>query len=207
MDIIHKYFPELSKKQIDQFSKLGSLYADWNNKINVISRKDISSLYLKHVLHSLAIAKFIQFNDETTIIDVGTGGGFPGIPMAILFPECKFHLVDSIEKKVRVVDNISNELGLINVSIQCKRVEDIDKKFDFVLTRAVAEMPIILKWTLDNIKPNSTNSVLNGVIALKGGNLNKELNRIENKRVVAINDYFDDDYFIDKKLVYVPLSK
>lgn len=207
MDIIHKYFPELSKKQIDQFSKLESLYESWNNKINVISRKDISSLYLKHVLHSLAIAKFIQFNDETTIIDVGTGGGFPGIPMAILFPECKFHLVDSIEKKVRVVDNISNELGLINVSIQCKRVEDIDKKFDFVLTRAVAEMPIILKWTLDNIKPNSTNSVLNGVIALKGGNLNKELNRIENKRVVAINDYFDDDYFIDKKLVYVPLSK
>ena len=130
MDIIHKYFPELSKKQIDQFSKLESLYESWNNKINVISRKDISSLYLKHVLHSLAIAKFIQFNDETTIIDVGTGGGFPGIPMAILFPECKFHLVDSIEKKVRVVDNISNELGLINVSIQCKRVEDIDKKFD-----------------------------------------------------------------------------
>lgn len=206
MDIIHKYFPELSKKQIDQFSKLESLYESWNNKINVISRKDISSLYLKHVLHSLAVAKFIQFNNGTTIIDVGTGGGFPGIPLAILFPECKFHLVDSIQKKVRVVDAVSKELDLKNVTTECNRVEDIDDKFDFILIRAVAQMSKILKWTLNNINSNSNNSVLNGIIALKGGDLNKELFKIENKKIVAINDYFDDHYFVDKKLVYIPFE-
>ena len=204
MKLIQEYFNDLSKVQLIQLVKLESLYKYWNSKINVISRKDISSLYLKHVLHSLAIAKFIQFNKDTHIIDVGTGGGFPGIPLAILFPDVKFHLVDSIEKKVRVVDAVSNDLGLDNVTTCCKRVEDINDKFDFILTRAVADMSTILKWTKNNISPNSDNLVPNGIIALKGGDLDKELSRIENKKIVAINDYFDDHYFINKKLVYIP---
>ena len=206
MKLIQKYFSDLSRAQLIQFEKLESLYKYWNSKINVISRKDISSLYLKHVLHSLAIAKFIQFSKDTHIIDVGTGGGFPGIPLAILFPDCKFHLVDSIEKKVKVVDAVSNELGLGNVTTQCKRVEDIDDKFDFILTRAIADMSTILEWTVNNISPNSNNIVPNGIIALKGGDLDKELSRIENKKIVAIKDYFDDHYFINKKLVYVPVK-
>ena len=206
MKLIQKYFSDLSRAQLIQFEKLESLYKYWNSKINVISRKDISSLYLKHALHSLAIAKFIQFSKDTHIIDVGTGGGFPGIPLAILFPDCKFHLVDSIEKKVKVVDAVSNELGLGNVTTQCKRVEDIDDKFDFILTRAIADMSTILEWTVNNISPNSNNIIPNGIIALKGGDLDKELSRIENKKIVAIKDYFDDHYFINKKLVYVPVK-
>ena len=206
MKLIQKYFSDLSEGQLIQFEKLELLYKYWNSKINVISRKDISSLYLKHVLHSLAIAKFIQFSKDTHIIDVGTGGGFPGIPLAILFPDAKFHLVDSTEKKVKVVDAVSNELGLGNVTTQCKRVEDMDDKFDFILTRAIADMSTILEWTVNNISPNSNNIIPNGIIALKGGDLDKELSRIENKKVVAIKDYFDDHYFINKKLVYVPVK-
>ena len=206
MKLIQKYFSDLSEGQLIQFEKLELLYKYWNSRINVISRKDIGSLYLKHVLHSLAIAKFIQFSKGTHIIDVGTGGGFPGIPLAILFPDAKFHLVDSIEKKVRVVDAVSNELELENVTTQCKRVEDIDDKFDFILTRAITDMSTILKWTENNINPNSNNVVPNGIIALKGGDLDKELSRIENKKIVAIKDYFDDHYFINKKLVYVPVK-
>ena len=206
MKLIQKYFSDLSRAQLIQFEKLESLYKYWNSKINVISRKDISSLYLKHVLHSLAIAKFIQFSKDTHIIDVGTGGGFPGIPLAILFPDAKFHLVDSTEKKVRVVNAVSKELSLKNVTTQCKRVEDMNDKFDFVLARAVADMSTILKWTVNNISPNSNNVVPNGIIALKGGDLDKELSRIENKKVVAIKDYFDDHYFINKKLVYLPVK-
>ena len=206
MKLIQKYFSDLSEGQLIQFEKLELLYKYWNSRINVISRKDIGSLYLKHVLHSLAIAKFIQFSKGTHIIDVGTGGGFPGIPLAILFPDAKFHLVDSIEKKVRVVDAVSNELGLENVTTQCKRVEDIDDKFDFILTRAITDMSTILKWTENNINPNSNNVVPNGIIALKGVDLDQELSRIENKKIVAIKDYFDDHYFINKKLVYVPVK-
>ena len=206
MKLIQKYFSDLSRAQLIQFEKLESLYKYWNSKINVISRKDISSLYLKHVLHSLAIAKFIQFSKDTHIIDVGTGGGFPGIPLAILFPDAKFHLVDSTEKKVKVVNSVSKELSLKNVTTQCKRVEDMNDKFDFVLARAVADMSTILKWTVNNISPNSNNVVPNGIIALKGGDLDKELSRIENKKIVAIKDYFDDHYFINKKLVYVPVK-
>lgn len=206
MKLIQKYFSDLSRAQLIQFEKLESLYKYWNSKINVISRKDISSLYLKHVLHSLAIAKFIQFSKDTHIIDVGTGGGFPGIPLAILFPDAKFHLVDSTEKKVKVVNAVSKELSLKNVTTQCKRVEDMNDKFDFVLARAVADMSTILKWTENNISPNSNNVVPNGIIALKGGDLDKELSRIENKKIVAIKDYFDDHYFINKKLVYVPVK-
>ena len=207
MKLIQQYFNDLSRAQLIQLEKLESLYKYWNSKINLVSRKDISSLYLRHVLHSLAIAKFIQFKKGTNIIDVGTGGGFPGIPLAILFPDAKFHLVDSTKKKVRVVDAVSKELSLKNVTTQCKRVEDINDKFDFILARAVADMSTILKWTENNISPNSNNVVPNGIIALKGGDLDKELSRIENKKIVAIKNYFDDHYFINKKLVYVPLSQ
>ena len=206
MKLIQKYFSGLSKDQLIQFEKLESLYKYWNSRINVISRKDIGSLYLKHVLHSLAITKFIHFTKGTHILDVGTGGGFPGIPLAILFPDCTFHLVDSIQKKIKVVDAVSKELGLKNVTAQCKRIEDMDDKFDFILIRAVADMSTILKWTENNITPNSNNVVANGIIALKGGDLDKELYSIENKKIVAINDYFDDHYFIDKKLVYIPFE-
>jgi len=206
MKLIQQYFNDLSRAQLIQLEKLESLYKYWNSKINLVSRKDISSLYLRHVLHSLAIAKFIQFKKGTNIIDVGTGGGFPGIPLAILFPDAKFHLVDSTKKKVRVVDAVSKELSLKNVTTQCKRVEDINDKFDFILARAVADMSTILKWTENNISPNSNNVVPNGIIALKGGDLDKELSRIQNKKIVAINDYFDDHYFINKKLVYVPVQ-
>jgi len=206
MKLIQQYFNDLSRAQLIQLEKLESLYKYWNSKINLVSRKDISSLYLRHVLHSLAIAKFIQFKKGTNIIDVGTGGGFPGVPLAILFPDAKFHLVDSTKKKVRVVDAVSNELGLDNVTTCCKRVEDINDKFDFILARAVADMSTILKWTENNISPNSNNVVPNGIIALKGGDLDKELSRIQNKKIVAINDYFDDHYFINKKLVYVPVQ-
>ena len=206
MKLIQKYFSDLSEGQLIQFEKLELLYKYWNSRINVISRKDIGSLYLKHVLHSLAIAKFIQFSKGTHIIDVGTGGGFPGIPLAILFPDAKFHLVDSTEKKVKVVNAVSKELSLKNVTTQCKRVEDMDDKFDFILTRAIADMSTILEWTVNNISPNSNNIIPNGIIALKGGDLDKELSRIENKKVVAIKDYFDDHYFINKKLVYVPVK-
>ena len=204
MKLIQEYFNDLSRAQLIQLEKLESLYKYWNSKINLVSRKDISSLYLRHVLHSLAIAKFIQFKKGTNIIDVGTGGGFPGIPLAILFPDAKFHLVDSTEKKVGVVDAVSKELSLKNVTTQCKRVEDINDKFDFILARAVADMSTILKWTENNISPNSNNVVPNGIIALKGGDLDKELSRIENKKIVAIKNYFDDHYFINKKLVYIP---
>jgi len=206
MKLIQQYFNDLSRAQLIQLEKLESLYKYWNSKINLVSRKDISSLYLRHVLHSLAIAKFIQFKKGTNIIDVGTGGGFPGIPLAILFPDAKFHLVDSTKKKVRVVDAVSKELSLKNVTTQCKRVEDINDKFDFILARAVADMSTILKWTENNISPNSNNVVPNGIIALKGGDLEKELSTIQNKKIVAIKDYFDDHYFINKKLVYVPVK-
>ena len=147
-----------------------------------------------------------NFSKNSLVLDIGTGGGFPGIPLAILFPDAKFHLVDSTEKKVKVVNAVSKELSLKNVTTQCKRVEDMNDKFDFVLARAVADMSTILKWTKNNISPNSNNVVPNGIIALKGGDLDKELSRIENKKIVAINDYFDDHYFINKKLVYVPVK-
>ena len=162
---------------------------------------------IRDSLHSLSIAKFIEFTKGTLIVDVGTGGGFPGIPLAILFPDCKFHLVDGVKKKIRVVDAISNNLGLKNVTTESERIEDLNDKFDFILTRAVAEMPKIIKWTKNKINSVSNNKELNGIIALKGGDLNKELYKIENKKIVAINDYFDDHYFNDKKLVYVPLTQ
>ena len=175
MQLINKYFDSLSENQIIQFKKLDFIYKDWNSKINVISRKDINDLYLKHVLHSLSIGKLIEFKVDTSILDVGTGGGFPGIPLAILFPECKFHLVDSIKKKIKVVDQVVEYLELKNVTTAVTRVELIDHKFDFIISRAVTNMNDFVKWVKYKVNKKSNNIFKNGILYLKGGDLKKEL--------------------------------
>jgi 16S rRNA (guanine527-N7)-methyltransferase len=199
------YFPELTRKQHDQFALLNSLYSDWNSKINVVSRKDISMLSLHHVLHSLAIAKVISFAKETSIIDIGTGGGFPGIPLAILFPTANFTLVDSIGKKILVVQSIAQALGLENVTAIKARVEDITEKFDFALCRAVAPLTTLMEWTKRVIRIGGCNNLPNGLIALKGGDINNEFSSF---RKVAtkwnISNFFDDEYFIEKYVIFVP---
>ncbi len=205
MERILKYFPELTDIQIKQFEALGPLYEEWNSKINVISRKDIDNLYLHHVLHSLAIAKFIQFKPGTKIIDLGTGGGFPGIPLAILFPECQFTLVDSINKKITVVNAVAEALELQNVTAKTGRVEELKTKFDFVVTRAVAKIDKLLPWSRKVIKDNHLNLYPNGLIALKG-DLTEELKLIpkfEYKEKEHILRYFNDPYFEEKYVLYV----
>ncbi len=203
-EIITKYFPNLSDKQIEQFAMLPSLYADWNSKINVISRKDIDSLMLHHVLHSLAIAKFTTFKAGTKIIDVGTGGGFPGIPLAILYPEVDFFLVDSIGKKIKVVEAVASSLGLENVRCQQIRSEQIREKFDFVVSRAVCLLPDFMKMTRHLVSSKHKNAVMNGVLYLKGGNIRGEIAPLGNSAVVCnIDDYFTEDYFAEKYVVYV----
>lgn len=205
MENISIYFPELTRKQHDQFALLNSLYSDWNSKINVVSRKDISMLSLHHVLHSLAIAKVISFAKETSIIDIGTGGGFPGIPLAILFPTANFTLVDSIGKKILVVQSIAQALGLENVTAIKARVEDITEKFDFALCRAVAPLTTLMEWTKRVIRIGGCNNLPNGLIALKGGDINNEFSSF---RKVAtkwnISNFFDDEYFIEKYVIFVP---
>jgi len=175
MEIIEKYFSNLSNRQIDQFGQLKKLYTDWNNKINVISRKDIDHLYERHVLHSLAIAKVVSFNKDTSILDVGTGGGFPGIPLAILFPDCRFHLVDSIGKKITVVKAVSDSLQLKNISSEQTRAEQLNSTYDFVVSRAVTSLPEFYNWVIHTIKTSSFNSIKNGILYLKGGDLDEEL--------------------------------
>ncbi len=203
--MIRKYFPDLNEKQIDQFDALEDLYREWNEKINVISRKDIDNLYLHHVLHSLAIAKFIQFKAGTKIIDLGTGGGFPGIPLAILFPDCFFTLVDSIKKKITVVDAVMEALELKNVQTKNARVEELKDKYDFVVTRAVAKIDILLPWARKVLAKQQINMYPNGLIALKG-NMNEEIKllpKFEYKEIVHIPKYFNEHYFEEKYLVYV----
>lgn len=205
MELIRKYFPDLNEHQIGQFAALEGLYRDWNEKINVISRKDIDNLYLHHVLHSLAIARFIQFKPGTKIIDLGTGGGFPGIPLAIIFPECHFTLVDSIKKKITVVDAVVEALGLTNVQTKNARVEELKDKFDFVVTRAVAKIDILLPWSRKVLAKQQTNMYPNGLIALKG-DMREEIKLIpkfEYKEMVHIPQYFNEFYFEEKYLVYV----
>jgi len=205
LELILKYFPELTDIQIKQFEALGPLYEEWNSKINVISRKDIDNLYLHHVLHSLAIAKFIQFKPGTKIIDLGTGGGFPGIPLAILFPECQFTLVDSINKKITVVNAVAEALELKNVTAKTARVEELKTKCDFVVTRAVAKIDKLLPWSRKVIKDNHLNLYPNGLIALKG-DLTEELKLIpkfEYKEKEHILKYFNDPYFEEKYVLYV----
>lgn len=205
IDIILKYFPNLSDKQKQQFEALGPLYQDWNSKINVISRKDIENLYEHHILHSLGIAKLIQFTDGTHILDMGTGGGFPGIPLAILFPKCKFLLIDSIGKKVlTVAGSIAGEIGLTNVECRHNRVEDVKDKVDFVVSRAVMPLSNLIKIVRKNISKENKNALPNGVICLKGGNLEEEMKPFKKMAEAdELSMYFEEEFFKTKKIVYV----
>jgi 16S rRNA (guanine527-N7)-methyltransferase len=205
MQIIQKYFPSLTPAQVKQFSDLGPLYNLWNERINVISRKDIENLYEHHVLHSLAITGIISFKPGTRIIDAGTGGGFPGIPLAILFPDSQFILVDSIAKKIRVTDAIIRETGLLNCTAKNLRLEDLCDKADFVICRAVTDIPRLFSWVSKNITPGRTNDLPNGLLALKGGDLDEELLPMGfGVRIFNIRDYFSEEYFETKKVVYIP---
>lgn len=206
MELIHKYFENLNTQQIEQFQQLESLYKEWNAKINVISRKDIDELYLKHVLHSLAIAKFIEFADGTKVLDVGTGGGFPGIPLAILFPNCNFHLVDSINKKLTVVNEVAKAIGLKNLKTTHSRVEIIPDSYDFVVSRAVTSMPEFVKWVRDKVAKKQSNKLKNGILYLKGGDLTEELKDFKNVHVYNLSDIFAEEFFETKKLVYLPVK-
>jgi 16S rRNA (guanine527-N7)-methyltransferase len=205
-ELIKKYFPEITEVQLGQFEQLFPLYVEWNEKINVVSRKDIENLMLHHVLHSLAIAKFIDFRPGTEILDVGTGGGFPGIPLAILFPECSFLLVDSIGKKIKVVEGVAEGLGLTNVAAQHTRAEDVDQDFEFIISRAVTRLSPFYYWVRKKISPNHFHTKRNGLILLKGGDLKEEIDELERKtKVVELSTYFDETFFETKKLVYVPM--
>lgn len=206
MELILKYFPNLSEDQIDKFKQLEALYQDWNLKINVVSRKDIDELYMRHVLHSLGIAKVIDFKDGTKLLDVGTGGGFPGIPLAILFPECSFHLVDSIAKKLKVVDEVVLGLGLTNVKTTHSRVEVIDDKFDFIVSRAVAAMPTFVHWVKGKITKNQNHNLKNGILYLKGGDLSEELKDYRTTTIYNLSDYFEEDFYETKKVVHLPMK-
>lgn len=206
MNEVDKYFPSLSAKQKEQFDALFDLYSDWNAKINVISRKDIDNLYLHHVLHSLAIAKYIQFVPQTSIMDVGTGGGFPGIPLAIFFPEVRFLLLDSIGKKVKVAQEVAKSIGLQNVEFAHSRMEDEKRKFDFVVSRAVMTLPELVKQVRKNISPKQKNALPNGLICLKGGDLSEEVKPFEKSaEEYSLTNYFEEEFFETKKIVYVTL--
>lgn len=207
MDIILKYFPDLSDIQIQQFEKLEHLYHDWNLKINVVSRKDIDELYLRHVLHSLGIAKIQSFLPDSYVLDVGTGGGFPGIPLAILFPKTQFHLVDSIGKKIKVVEEVVSGLELKNIKPINDRVENISGRYDFIVSRAVAHMETFVRWTEGKIAKKSRHERKNGILYLKGGNLDEELQPFPQATVYPLKDYFKEDFFDTKSVVYLPLKK
>ena len=206
MDIILKYFPGLTDMQKEQFGALYDLYTDWNSKINVISRKDIANLYEHHVLHSLGIAKIINFKPGTGVMDLGTGGGFPGIPLAILFPEVTFHLVDSIGKKVKVATEVANAIGLKNVTTRHCRAEEEKQQFDFVVSRAVMPLADLLKIIRKNIRKEQHNALPNGLICLKGGELDKEVMPVRHQALITdLKDFFSEEYFETKKVVYVPV--
>jgi len=205
MELILKYFPHLTEAQIAQFEALQALYNDWNAKINVVSRKDIDELYLRHVLHSLGIAKVITFADGSSVMDVGTGGGFPGVPLAIIFPKCEFHLVDSINKKLKVINAVSDAIGLKNVTTTHSRVEAIDAQYDFIVSRAVTAMPEFTKWVKGKVKANQNNALKNGILYLKGGDLSEELKHFNNVRLFPLSNYFKEDFFDTKSVVYLPV--
>lgn len=206
MDVILKYFPHLSSIQIQQFEALYDLYASWNAKINVISRKDMDSFYERHVLHSLGIAKVMDFKEGTTVLDVGTGGGFPGIPLAILFPQTDFLLIDSIGKKIKVVKDVAEQLHLENVSTAHQRAENIKQPFDFVVSRAVTRMPAFIEWVEKRFSPKCLNDFPNGILYLKGGDLTEELSGIDyHHNSFDLSDYFEEDFFETKKVVYVQM--
>ncbi|MFH1005098.1 MAG: 16S rRNA (guanine(527)-N(7))-methyltransferase RsmG [Bacteroidota bacterium] len=203
--IIYKYFPELSETQKKQIEQLGKLYAEWNAKINVISRKDIEHLYNRHVLHSLSITKIISFKPKTKILDVGTGGGFPGIPLAIFFPECEFYLSDSIAKKIKVVRAITEIINLKNVKAEQIRAEEVKEKFHFVISRAVTELSEFYKWVRNKFLFDNFNKLPNGILYLKGGDLKEEIGKI---KIVEyeLKNYFEEDFFETKKIVYIPAN-
>jgi 16S rRNA (guanine527-N7)-methyltransferase len=205
-DLIFRYFPDLTPEQKEQFSKLDELYRFWNSQINVISRKDIDMLYLHHILHSLAIAKVLQFLPGENVMDVGTGGGFPGIPLAILFPQTNFHLVDSIGKKIKVVKEVSAAIGLKNLRATHERAEQIDDKFDFIISRAVTQLKDFYPWVRGKFKKASRNVMPNGVLYLKGGELDQEIKEagLNNVRQIPVNNYFKEDFFDTKFVIYFP---
>jgi 16S rRNA (guanine527-N7)-methyltransferase len=205
-EIIYKYFPDLSEHQKEQFAHLEVLYQDWNQRINVVSRKDIDELYLRHVLHSMGIAKVVQFKPGSEVLDVGTGGGFPGIPLAILFPDSNFTLVDAIGKKIKVVQEIIDGLGLKNVRALHTRVEPIDQQFDFIVSRAVAAMPTFVHWVKGKVKKKSVHSLKNGILYLKGGDLTEELKDYKTVKIYDLSDFFKEDFFETKKVVYLPMK-
>lgn len=204
-ELIFKHFPDLSDKQKEQFSQLGELYHYWNQQINVISRKDIDNFYLHHVLHSLSIAKIIQFKDFTEVMDAGTGGGFPGIPLAIMFPDVNFVLVDSIGKKIKVVREVVADLHLANVEVENCRIEQVDHTFDFIISRAVTALPDFIKWTAYKFHQKSFNSLSNGILYLKGGDIKDELSQLKHfkTKVFKLDDIFEEEFFETKKLVHI----
>ena len=205
-DIILKHFPDLTEKQKSQIKELLPLYQDWNARINVVSRKDIDQLYERHVLHSLAIAKFTSFSAGSKILDVGTGGGFPGIPLAILFPECQFHLVDSIRKKITVVEEVANAIGLNNLTAEHERMEKVKGTYDFVVSRAVAQTKQLFIWAHQKVSKNQRNDLDNGMIMLKGGDLEKEMREFGRPFVEKeLSDFFSEEFFETKKIIYVPV--
>ena len=199
------YFPDLNDLQHEQLWQLHGLYADWNQKINVISRKDIDDLYVHHVLHALGIAKLISFVPNSKILDVGTGGGFPGIPLAILFPETNFYLVDSIQKKIDVVNAVAASVGLTNVKATHQRAEQVNEKFDFVVSRAVTQMPRFVEWIQDKISLSHQHDLANGILALKGGDLNEELQPFPKATRYPLANYFQEEFFTTKYVVHLPL--
>jgi 16S rRNA (guanine527-N7)-methyltransferase len=206
MEFILKYFPDLTDVQKNQFVQLEALYQEWNSKINVISRKDIDELYVKHVLHSLAIAKIQKFEPETYVLDVGTGGGFPGIPLAILFPETRFYLIDVILKKINVVKAVAEALELKNVKAEQMRAENVKGDFDFIVSRAVTNMPDFVSWIKDKIKKQQKHKLKNGVLYLKGGDLTEELAAFPNAKEYNITEFFEGEFFETKKVVHLPLK-
>lgn len=206
MNLIRKYFPELTPQQITRFERLGDLYIFWNKKINVISRKDIAHLYERHILHSLAIAQSFSFSPGSTILDVGTGGGFPGIPLAVFFPHSSFTLIDSVGKKIMVVKSIIHELELMNIKAIQVRAEHYHEKFNFVVARAVTELGKFMKWVVKNIGNESTPGMPNGLIYLKGGDPEKEIRGIKSAQVKEISRFFEEDFFRTKKIIYIPLQ-
>ncbi|AZJ32769.1 MULTISPECIES: 16S rRNA (guanine(527)-N(7))-methyltransferase RsmG [Tenacibaculum] len=206
MKLVKKYFDNLSETQLEQFSKLQELYEDWNLKINVVSRKDIDELYLRHVLHSLGIAKVMEFKAGAKVMDVGTGGGFPGIPLAILFPETQFHLVDSIGKKIKVVNEVAEGLGLQNVKTTHGRVEEVDDTYDFIVSRAVAQMETFHRWVKNKVHKKQNHALKNGILYLKGGDLTEELANFPKATIYDLPDFFEEDFFETKKVVHLPMK-
>ena len=205
MEKLLTYFPTLTYLQQEQLQQLQSLYSDWNSKINVISRKDIDALYERHVLHSLGIVKVISFRPNINVLDVGTGGGFPGIPLAILFPETNFHLIDSIQKKIRVVEAIAKAIDLTNVKASHLRAEEVEGQYDFVVSRAVTQMPRFVGWVKNKINTTQQHELANGILALKGGDLTAELQDYPHAKVYPLDNYFQEQFFATKSVVHLPL--